>query len=428
MKCNEFNRHIERLFDADAADPKHSEMEAHMQSCPACAETYRRSRAAFDAATPRCEIHAPASLKERIMREARTQSRPARGFRSGWLRPLSAAVAAAAVVALILFNPIESRRAFAAGKLFREAAAVMDKTPSCYMEMEVRTVPQDNFALIDADAPFTLHRMWVTSGNRWRLEKKGRIALSDGERILLWQPARHTGSILPFGNETLEGFGELADLSSLMLREEARAEARRGATYKKEVGAQTITLTVEAPAEGDFTNDAMRNTSVTESDNRRTYVFDRATGRLESLKIEIRPKKKYVTVIELKRIDYDTEIGDGLFTQPEGIEWVDLRQGVGGSRLAGISAEDAVRQIFRATEHWDEALLKEAFVYYPLERLKPRFEGSRLVEMQKPFRSGRYPGVFVRCRIRTAKGKKEKLQLALRNDNAQGTWVVDGGI
>lgn len=428
MKCNEFNRHIERLFDADTPLSQRREMETHMQSCPECAECYRRSRAALDAATPRCEVRAPASLKERIMREARTQERPAPSFRLGWLRPLSAAVAAAAVVALILFNPIESQRALAAGKLFREAAAALDRTQAFYMEMEVRTVPQDNFALIDADAPFTLHRMWVAPGNRWRLEKEGRIALSDGQRILLWQPATHSGSILPLESGTLEGFGELVDLPSLLLREEARAESRRGTTYKKEVGDRTITLTVEAPAEGDFTNDAMRNTSVTESDNRRTYVFDRATGRLESLKIEIRPKKKYVTVAELKRIDYDPQIGDGLFAQPQGIDWVDLRGGVGGSRLAGISAEEAVRQIFRATEHWNEALLKEAFVYYPLEVLKSRFEGSRLIEMQKPFRSGQYPGVFVRCRIRTADGKKEKLQLALRNDNAQGAWVVDGGI
>lgn len=429
MKCTEFNNRIDRLFDEEIPEDERLELKAHMTDCPACAEIYRQSREALDALTPRCEVKAPEALRQRLLNAARTSKagqKPRRALFMRLVRPLMAVSAAAAMVALILFNPIESWRAHAAGKLFSEAAAALDRAPSFYMEIEVRTDPNDNFASIDAKAPFCLHRMWTAPG-KWRLEKEGRIALNNGKQVLMWLPFANMGYILPPESAAIEDFRELLDPSRLLLSEEARA-SRKGATYRKDVGPDTITLTVEIPAEGDFTNDAMRNTSVSESDSRRTYRFDRETQKLESMQIDIRLKNKYVTVARLTRIEYDVPIGDNLFAEPDGIEWTDLRQPVGGSHFAEITPEEAVRLIFRATENWNEALLEEVFVYYSLNQLKPQFKGSKLIDLQPAFRSGQYPGVFVRCLIRTADGKKEKLQIALRNDNQRRAWVVDGGI
>lgn len=429
MKCTEFNNRIDRLFDEGIPEDERLELEAHMTDCPACTEIYRQSRQTLDALTPRCEVKASEALRQRLLNAARTTAAGQKTRRTRLMRmvrPLSAVAAAAAAVALILFNPVESWRAHAAGKLFSEAAAALDRTPTFYMEMEVRTDPNDNFALIDAKAPFCLHRMWASPG-KWRLQKEGRIAVNDGKQVLMWLPFANMGYILPPENAAIEDFRELLDPSILLLKEEARA-AHKGATYTKDVGPDTITLTVETPAEGDFTNDAMRNTSVSESDSRRTYRFDRESQKLVSMQIDIRLKNKYVTVARLTRIEYDAPIGDNLFVEPDGIEWNDLRQPVGGSHFAEITPDEAVRLIFLATENWNEALLKEVFVYYSLNQLKPLFKGSKLIEQQPAFRSGQYPGVFVRCLIRTADGKKKKLQIALRNDNEHQAWVVDGGI
>ena len=47
---------------------------------------------------------------------------------------------------------------------------------------------------------------------------------------------------------------------------------------------------------------------------------------------------------------------------------------------------------------------------------------------EKAVKSGLYPGRFVKCKVVLPNGKKETLTLALRNDNKQGVWLVDGGL
>lgn len=88
----------------------------HLETCPACAEFYRQTKAAFNAVAPRVEVQAPAGLKARILKTAaqaentpataRTTA-PARPRRL-WLRPLSATLSAAALIALVLlvFDPV----------------------------------------------------------------------------------------------------------------------------------------------------------------------------------------------------------------------------------------------------------------------------------------------------------------------------------
>lgn len=415
------------------------EMLEHLETCPACAEFYRQTKAAFNAVAPRVEVQAPAGLKARILKTAaqaentpataRTTA-PARPRRL-WLRPLSATLSAAALIALVLlvFDPVGRYRAHAAGRIFRDAAAQLDKSRSFRLEMNVRTLPQENFSYIDAEVPFVPHRMWVEPGSgRWRLEKAGRIALSDGERILMWSPEINSGFIMRPGSGAIEDFATLLDPYTLLLREELNFAERRNASYSKQVGPETITLTVEAPAEGDFSNDYLSGTSIDESDTRREYRFDRTTGRLIGLKIEQTDGKTPVTIAELQRIVYDIPLSDTLFRAYDGIEWIDLTKPVGGVHFAAIAPEEAARKLFAAMQTWDTEILAEGLVYYPLDLMKERYAGCRLLETQPAFRSGQYAGVFVPCRVKMSDGRIEKIVLALRNDNPTGSWVADGGL
>ena len=65
-------------------------------------------------------------------------------------------MSAAALIALVLlvFDPVGRYRAHAAGRIFRYAAAQLDKSRSFRLEMTVRTLPQENFSYIDAEVPF----------------------------------------------------------------------------------------------------------------------------------------------------------------------------------------------------------------------------------------------------------------------------------
>lgn len=435
MKCTDFEKQIELLFDNDTpADIRH-EMLEHLETCPSCAELYHRTKAAFDVTAPRTEAHASAGLKARILQAAaeteNTRPVAASKRRSLWLRPLTATLSAAALIALVLlvFDPVGRYQAHAAERIFRDAADQLDGNRSFLLEMEVRTLPQENFAFIDADAPFVKHRMWVENGqNRWRLEKAGRVALSDGERILMWSPAINSGFIMRLGSGAIEDFSALLDPYMLLLREEINFAKRKNVSYSKQVGPETITLTVEAPAEGDFSNDYALGTSIDESNTRREYRFDRTTGRLIGLKIDQTDGKAPVTIAELQRIVYDIPLSDTLFQAYDGIEWIDLTKPVGGVHFAAITPEEAARKLFAAMQVWDTEVLAEGLVYYPLDRMKEMYGGCRLLEMGDSFRSGQYPGVFIPCLIKMPDGKTEKTMLALRNDNPTGSWVADGGL
>ncbi|EKC74682.1 hypothetical protein LEA_05624, partial [human gut metagenome] len=175
-------------------------------------------------------------------------------------------------------------------------------------------------------------------------------------------------------------------------------------------------------------NDYLSGTSIDESDTRREYRFDRTTGRLIGLKIEQTDGKTPVTIAELQRIVYDIPLSDTLFRAYDGIEWIDLTKPVGGVHFAAIAPEEAARKLFAAMQTWDTEILAEGLVYYPLDLMKERYAGCRLLETQPAFRSGQYAGVFVPCRVKMSDGRIEKIVLALRNDNPTGSWVADGGL
>ena len=60
MKCTDFENRIELLFDDNTPAEVRREMLEHLETCPACAEFYRQTKAAFNAVAPRVEVQAPA--------------------------------------------------------------------------------------------------------------------------------------------------------------------------------------------------------------------------------------------------------------------------------------------------------------------------------------------------------------------------------
>ena len=66
MKCTDFENRIELLFDDNIPSEVRREMLEHLETCPACAEFYRQTKAAFNTVAPRVEVQAPAGLKARI--------------------------------------------------------------------------------------------------------------------------------------------------------------------------------------------------------------------------------------------------------------------------------------------------------------------------------------------------------------------------
>lgn len=391
----------------------------------------------IDALTPHCSFRASDGLKERVLAEARRETEK----ESRRTKPLftrlraAAAFAAAAAVLLALFviNPAEMYRANAAGRLLDAAAEIFGSTPSFGMTIEVRTLPQENFSYIDADAKFVKHCLTVEpSTGRWRLAKPKHVAVSDGNDVRVYNPETALGTIFPTGSTgVIEDFAQMLDPYMMLLQEEARVRDNRNYSCQKVVAGDVITLTVNAPAEGDFTNAYLRNTTISQSDTRRAYRFDRESGRLLEMQIDLWRDKKAVTILRITDIAYGKPVDAAAFAVPAGIEWLDKRVSSpadGESQFVGITPEQAVEKMFAAMRTWDEGVLKEVLAYYHLDALKRRYEGCRLIAHKQHFRSGIYGGVFVPCRIVFADGRKEDIVIAVRNDNERGAWLADGGI
>lgn len=467
MTCRRFSELLDELLAGTLSDASRRRMEEHAAACDSCATTLRDAQRALDAVTPHIDIALPEGFRERLLDAARRRlaeqggkpgqaasaisgpaaaadrnkaaapgqprhRRPARRI----IRLLSGAMAAAVLVIAALTLGLNTP-ARAARNNFAQAVVAMEGVRSIRIELRIRTDEDEHFDYtnpLDEPVPHTLEAIY-TPQLLWRIEKPGRKALYDGRHTYLWFDALAEGEILPYSPGVAGMLYLLIDPGQLLSFEEQLTRSHDGSRYTLHREGDTLRLTVHSPAQGDFSQSGyMRNASVAESDTRREYRFDAASGRLLGASITfLAADGRERTLLEIDRIEYDAPLDAAELTAlPEGITWRDQTQTEAtASRLAGIDAAEAARLILDAFATWDSAILDEALSEYGARArvlLRSRYAGATVVECSAPVRSGTYPGLFVPCRLRMADGTTEKLHLALRNDNAQRRWVVDGGL
>ncbi len=465
MTCRRFREQLDELLAGTLSDAERRSMEEHAAACEACAAALRDARRALDAATPHIEITPPAGLRERILEatrrrlaeqgsepglaasaiaepaaaadrnEAAASGQPRRPVRR-IVGILSGAMAAAVLVIAALTLGFNTP-ARAARNSFAQAIVAMNGVRSIRIELRIRTDADENFDYtnpLDEPVPHTIEAIYSPQ-LLWRIEKPGRKALYDGKHTYLWFDALREGEVLPYSPGVAGMLFQLIDPGQLLSFEEQLTRSHDGSRYTLRREGDTLRLTVHSPAQGDFSqSDYMRNSSVAESDTRREYRFDAASGRLLGGSITfLAADGRERTLLEIDRIEYDAPLDAATLTAlPEGITWRELTQPEAAtSRLAGIDAGRAARLILDAFATWNTEILDEALSAYGArarQLLRSRYAGATLVECSAPVRSGNYPGLFIPCRLRMADGSTEELHLALRNDNPQRSWVVDGGL
>ena len=228
----------------------------------------------------------------------------------------------------------------------------------------------------------------------------------------------------------------MLDLPSLMVAEENIALASNGACITKTESDEVITLVVTSPAQGDFTNEYSRNTSILESDTIREYEFSKEGCELLSLKISTKILGVNRVIVEMTDLKYAPGIKPSTFAVDEDIEWIDntelgmkvAYETLPFDQFTGITAEEAVVRMFDATSVWDEDFLKVVLRNMSLRQMEKIYKGCRLLEYEPSFKSGLYNGVFVKCKVKMADGSIKKVVVAMRNDNSAKAWVADGGL
>lgn len=438
MNCQEFHKMIPDLLAGTLSPEELTTAREHLTSCPACAEALRTARETLRSVTPRFEPSVPEGLEARLLdavhRRATVSKTPERRPRRRLVGLLSGVVSAAAVVIVVLTFGLNTPARAARNRL-TQAIASMEGLRSIRIELRIRTSEQENFDYIDPHREFIPHTLEAIYSPRllWRVEKPGRKALYDGEHTYLWFDSLNDGLIQPYAPDAIGMLNLLIDPSQLLELERQLTRAHTGARYELRREAEVLYLTVISPAQGDFSqSDHERNTSIIESNTRREYRFDALNGRLLGARVTLLAEEGERALLEIDRITYDAPLDTATLTVlPEGINWTDQTRNTPSPRLTGIDAKEVARLILAAFATWDNEILDEALRSYGAHArklLQSRYAGATVERLSEPVRSGKYPGWFIPCTLRMGDGSRERIRLALRNDNSAGSWVVDGGL
>ncbi len=156
------------------------------------------------------------------------------------------------------------------------------------------------------------------------------------------------------------------------------------------------------------------------------------THRLKGLRRWVEHKGERRLFLELVSIDYRPEFDAATFRLdlPPGVRWGGLSERPLPADQVGMGPAEAARTIFEAAIHRDRVSLE---LYVPSPALVDWFmtHSIEVVSLGDPFRAGNYPGFYVpyevRVKVAGVVQTTKKHNLALRNDNPQRRWRLDGG-
>ncbi|MDR2292649.1 MAG: hypothetical protein LBE11_04150 [Prevotellaceae bacterium] len=375
---------------------------------------------------PKIKPSAPLLLKQNIINKIKMERKEMKKI------TLKKLLSIAAIVAILMMLPFlftANNEAKAAMNLLGESIDKSDDLKTMVVKFLMLTTPDENFDAIRKDGTMVEHTFTILFGsqNKWRLEKSGRTSLFDGLNSYSWLKSFEMYMM----TEGIAGFfgnwEEFLDPQNILRYEQQSAQNDGSEITMTETDKQII-LTVQSKAKGDFINDYMKNSSIETSDNRRIYTFDKETKLIQAVQIQIFYNNKYHTVLESTSIEYNVSININKFLErPTNAEWTNLSIPIQNQALTGITSKEAANLIFTALANKNIEHVKEAFISWDKKWLK-QFYGLKLIKLGDPFKSGLYVGEFVPYKIKFANGETAEGNIALRNDNQNKIWTVDGGL
>ena len=438
MTCRQAQKRLVEHYGTAAPGVAEPEIRAHLEACGQCAREFAEIQAALALIEPPVRVPASPDFKERVMNELTKSAAPASRWRI--LAP-RVAVAGLAVALLILLVPMIGSLTGTRGQtspvsLLAQSVQALSGLQSVHILARMRTRPAENFSYINTSCDWVPLEMWKQFGNppRWRVEKAGRVAVMDGtSSTLLIRPIRTAarGGKQP---GFIDWLGTLLDTDRVMESELQAVKAGTASASLSEGvrnGARETVLTVNRKAQGDLSNDWLRNKTVHDSDQTRTYRFDAASKRLVGMQLVVHSAAGDAAVFEVTEVRYNESLAPAVFALdlPPDVTWyVEPQHLPTANRPLPNSPKEAAVMLFDALSRadWEQAAVVLPFGLPP--EFKQEFGGLQVVSIGEPFRSGSYGGWFVPYEIRLKSGEVKKFALAVRNDNPARRWVKDGGL
>ena len=422
MNCNDFKEKVVDLFDKDIDMQAQAQLREHMANCHDCKAYYDELRKTFNILQPLDTANIRTTkITHRLWRYAAAVAIFLFGFVIGWNHLFSTPAVADDAKLTFLQQSIQS----------------VQNVGSFQMEVYARTTQQENFATFDPAMPFVkIHIKLLRQNNFlfYRVEKaNGRTVVSDGRNQYMWIP---NVLYLKGSQESdfLEHFANLIFPERLLTIQKSAIKLSNENKMTQVESDSTIVLTVD----GVEKNSDLRQLFETgKMDDCRLIVentFTKNDGLLRFVKLWVIKDGKKILLLHIDNIRYNVMLNKGEITRLPTAEWTDIteQRATSSNRLKQLQNEtpqQAAKRILNAIIADKDSQAAEALIYYKsiLPQLIHKLKGCKVSAFETR-KDSSYVGVYVFYTLTTPEGNREKRHIAIRNDNEQHIWIVDGGL
>ena len=422
MNCNDFKEKVVDLFDKDIDMQAQAQLREHMANCHDCKAYYDELRKTFNILQPLDTANIrKTKITHRLWRYAAAVAIFLFGFVIGWNHLFTTPAVADDAKLTFLQQSIQS----------------VQNVGSFQMEVYARTTQQENFATFDPAMPFVKIDIKLLRQNDflfYRVEKaNGRTVVSDGRNQYMWIP---NVLYLKGSQESdfLEHFANLIFPERLLTIQKSAIKLSNENKMTQVESDSTIVLTVD----GVETNSDLRQLFETgKMDDCRLIVentFTKNDGLLRFVKLWVIKDGKKILLLHIDNIRYNVMLNKGEITRLPTAEWTDIteQRATSSNRLKQLQNEtpqQASKRILNAIIADKDSQAAEALIYYKsiLPQLIHKLKGCKVSAFETR-KDSSYVGVYVFYTLTTPEGNREKRHIAIRNDNEQHIWIVDGGL
>ena len=422
MNCNDFKEKVVDLFDKDIDMQAQAQLREHMANCHDCKAYYDDLRKTFNILHPLDTANIrKTKITHRLWRYAAAVAIFLFGFVIGWNHLFSTPAVADDAKLTFLQQSIQS----------------VQNVGSFQMEVYARTTQQENFATFDPTMPFVKIDIKLLRQNDflfYRVEKaNGRTVVSDGRNQYMWIP---NVLYLKGSQESdfLEHFANLIFPERLLTIQKSAIKLSNENKMTQVESDSTIVLTVD----GVEKNSDLRQLFETgKMDDCRLIVentFTKNDGLLRFVKLWVIKDGKKILLLHIDNIRYNVMLNKGEITRLPTAEWTDIteQRATSSNRLKQLQNEtpqQAAKRILNAIIADKDSQAAEALIYYKsiLPQLIHKLKGCKVSAFETR-KDSSYVGVYVFYTLTTPEGNREKRHIAIRNDNEQHIWIVDGGL
>lgn len=422
MNCNDFKEKVVDLFDKDIDMQAQAQLREHMANCHDCKVYYDDLRKTFNILQPLDTANIrKTKITHRLWRYAAAVAIFLFGFVIGWNHLFSTPAVADDAKLTFLQQSIQS----------------VQNVGSFQMEVYARTTQQENFATFDPAMPFVKIDIKLLRQNDflfYRVEKaNGRTVVSDGRNQYMWIP---NVLYLKGSQESdfLEHFANLIFPERLLTIQKSAIKLSNENKMTQVESDSTIVLTVD----GVEKNSDLRQLFETgKMDDCRLIVentFTKNDGLLRFVKLWVIKDGKKILLLHIDNIRYNVMLNKGEITRLPTAKWTDIteQRATSSNRLKQLQNEtpqQAAKRILNAIIADKDSQAAEALIYYKsiLPQLIHKLKGCKVSAFETR-KDSSYVGVYVFYTLTTPEGNREKRHIAIRNDNEQHIWIVDGGL